>query len=307
MATERSVALPTILMPDASELFRRPSDEGGARRFLAKLIRTRLAGVGFFIVVFFVLMALFAPFIAPQDPYKQKVTNMLKPPSTANWLGTDQLGRDILSRVIYGSQVSLQVGMIAVSLSLLTGVTLGLIAGYWSNTWLEQVIMRVMDALLAFPALLLALGLVAALGASLQNVIIAVSVVGVPAYARLTRGQVLSVKEREYIEAARTVGSSDTRIILRHILPNVTAPLIIQSTLGIALAILAEAGLSFLGLGVRPPTPSWGGMVADGRSFLDSDPWLIIGPGTAIFLAVLGFNFLGDGIRDVLDPRLRNS
>jgi peptide/nickel transport system permease protein len=294
-------------MPDASELFRRPSDEGGARRFLAKLIRTRLAGVGFFIVVFFVLMALFAPFIAPQDPYKQKVTNMLKPPSTANWLGTDQLGRDILSRVIYGSQVSLQVGMIAVSLSLLTGVTLGLIAGYWSNTWLEQVIMRVMDALLAFPALLLALGLVAALGASLQNVIIAVSVVGVPAYARLTRGQVLSVKEREYIEAARTVGSSDTRIILRHILPNVTAPLIIQSTLGIALAILAEAGLSFLGLGVRPPTPSWGGMVADGRSFLDSDPWLIIGPGTAIFLAVLGFNFLGDGIRDVLDPRLRNS
>jgi peptide/nickel transport system permease protein len=294
-------------MPDASELFRRPSDEGGMRRFLAKLIRTRLAGVGFFIVMFFLLMALLAPFIAPQDPYKQKVTNMLKPPSTANWLGTDQLGRDILSRVIYGSQVSLQVGMIAVSLSLLSGVTLGLIAGYWSNTWLEQVIMRVMDALLAFPALLLALGLVAALGASLQNVIIAVSVVGVPAYARLTRGQVLSVKEREYIEAARTLGSSDARIILHHILPNVTAPLIIQSTLGIALAILAEAGLSFLGLGVRPPTPSWGGMVADGRSFLDSDPWLIIGPGTAIFLAVLGFNFLGDGIRDVLDPRLRNS
>lgn len=307
MATERSVALPTTLMPDASELFRRPSDEGGMRRFLAKLIRTRLAGVGFFIVMFFLLMALLAPFIAPQDPYKQKVTNMLKPPSTANWLGTDQLGRDILSRVIYGSQVSLQVGMIAVSLSLLSGVTLGLIAGYWSNTWLEQVIMRVMDALLAFPALLLALGLVAALGASLQNVIIAVSVVGVPAYARLTRGQVLSVKEREYIEAARTLGSSDARIILHHILPNVTAPLIIQSTLGIALAILAEAGLSFLGLGVRPPTPSWGGMVADGRSFLDSDPWLIIGPGTAIFLAVLGFNFLGDGIRDVLDPRLRNS
>ena len=245
-------------------------------------------------------------FRAP-DPTKGRGTLPFQSPNVGHWLGTDQLGRDILSRVIYGSQVSLQVGLIAVSLSLLVGVTLGLLAGYWSNTWLEQLIMRLMDALLAFPALLLALALVAALGASLQNVIIAVSVVGVPAYARLTRGQVLSVKEREYIEAARTLGASDVRIILRHILPNVVAPLIIQSTLGIALAILAEAGLSFLGLGVRPPTPSWGGMVADGRGYIDSAPWLILGPGTAIFLAVLGFNFLGDGIRDVLDPRLRNA
>lgn len=307
MAVEKSIASSPPIPSQAAEPFRRPSDQGGILNFFARLMRARLAGVGLFIVVGFTLAALLAPIIAPYSPTKQKVTNALKPPSAENLLGTDELGRDILSRVIYGGQASLQVGIVAVGFAMIVGITLGLIAGYWSNSLAEQVIMRAMDALLAFPALVLALALVAALGASLQNAIIAIGVVGIPAYARLTRGQVLSVREREYIEAARTIGASDTRIILRHILPNVTAPLIVQSSLGVAFAILAEAGLSFLGLGVQPPTPSWGSMLAAGRGYLEIDPWLIIGPGTAIFLAVLGFNFLGDGIRDVLDPWLRNN
>ncbi len=288
------------------ETLGKPAVERDWRDFLGRLLRARLAGVGFVIVLTLVLISILAPVIAPYSPTKQKVTNMLKVPSAENWLGTDELGRDILSRVMYGGQASLQVGLIAVGCAMFAGITLGLIAGYWSNTWLEQIIMRAMDALLAFPGLLIALALVAALGASLQNVIIAVATVSVPAYTRLTRGQVLSVKERDFVMAAHTVGARDRRIILRHILPNVTAPLIVQSSLGIAFAILTEAGLSFLGLGVQPPTPSWGSMLSAGRGYLDSDPWLVIGPGTAIFLAVLGFNFLGDGIRDVLDPRMRN-
>jgi peptide/nickel transport system permease protein len=288
-------------------LFRPPVQRGSAGEFFSRLVRARLAGVGLVIVVLFAFSAILAPLLAPYSPTKQQITNGLKPPSFDHWLGTDQLGRDLLSRILYGGQASLQVGFIAVGIALFVGVALGLIAGYWSNSWLEVIIMRAMDALLAFPALVLALALVAALGPNLQDAIIAIGIVGIPAYARLTRGQVLSVRERDYIEAARTVGATDFRIILRHILPNVTAPLIVQSSLGIAFAILAEAGLSFLGLGVQPPTPSWGEMLNSGRGYLEIDPWLIIGPGTAIFLCVLGFNFLGDGIRDVLDPRLRNS
>jgi peptide/nickel transport system permease protein len=198
------------------------------------------------------------------------------------------------------------VGFLSVAVALVAGVTLGLIAGYWSHSWIETVIMRAMDALLAFPALVLALALVAALGPGLNNAILAIGIVNIPAYARLTRGQVLSAKEREYIEAARTVGASDWRIIVRHLLPNVSAPLIVQSSLGFAVAILAEASLSFLGLGVQPPMPSWGEMLNSARGYLEIDPWLIAGPGIAIFLAVLGFNFVGDGIRDVLDPHLKN-
>lgn len=284
----------------------RPRVERDWRDFLARLLRARLAGVGFVIVLALVIVSLFAPLIAPYSPTKQKVTNMLKEPSAEYLLGTDELGRDILSRVMYGGQASLQVGLLAVGCAMIVGVTLGLIAGYWSNTWIEAVIMRLMDAMLAFPVILLALALVAALGASLQNVIIAVATVSVPAYTRLTRGQVLSVKERDFVVAARTVGAHDNRIIFRHILPNVTAPLIVQSSLGVALAILTEATLSFLGLGVQPPTPSWGSMLSMGKNYMDTDPWIVVGPGTAIFLAVLGFNFLGDGIRDVLDPRMRN-
>ena len=299
MTAQTSAAAPPLT-------FQRLNAERGARDMFVRLIHARLAGIGLVIVVVLVFSAVLAPWIAPFSPTKQQVTNALQPPSARNLLGTDELGRDILSRIIYGGQASLQVGIIAVGIAMLSGVTLGLIAGYWSNTLLEQVIMRLMDALLALPALVLALALVAALGPSLQNAVIAVGIVGIPAYARLTRGQVLSVKEREFVTAARTTGARDVRIILTHILPNVTAALIIQSSLGVAFAILAEAGLSFLGLGVQPPTPSWGSMLSAGRGYLDLDPWLVIGPGMAIFIAVLGFNFLGDGIRDVLDPRLRN-
>ncbi len=273
-------------------------------------MHARLAGVGSALILIFVISALFAARLAPYDPNEQQVTGALQPPSAAHWLGTDDLGRDILSRVIYGGQVSLQVGVISVALALLVGTLLGLVAGYWNNSLLEEVIMRAMDGLLAFPALILALAIVAALGPSqageFPKSTWAIAIVGIPVYARLTHGQVLSARELDYIVAARTVGASDVRIMFRHLLPNVIAPLIVQTSLGIATAILVEAALSFLGLGVQPPTPSWGSMLDAGRGYLDSDPWMVIGPGVAIFLAVLGFNFVGDGVRDVLDPRLRN-
>ncbi len=287
------------------ETFRRPVRERGARDFFFQLTHARLAGVGLVITIGFVLSALFAPAISPYSPTKQQMTNALQPPSREHILGTDELGRDMFSRILYGGQASLEVGFLSVGMALFVGVTLGLIAGYWSNSWIERLIMRVMDALLAFPALVLALAFVAALGPGLNNAILAIGIVYIPTYARLTRGQVLSAKEREYIQAARTVGASDARIIVRHLLPNVSSPLIVQTSLGFATAILAEAALSFLGLGVQPPTPSWGEMLNGARGYLEIDPWLIIGPGAAIFLAVLGFNFIGDGIRDVLDPRFR--
>lgn len=270
---------------------------------LVKLARARLAGVGLVITLFFVVSALLAPVISPYSPTKQQVTNGLKPPSAEHILGTDELGRDMFSRILYGGQASLEVGFLSVGIALFVGVVLGLVSGYWSNSWPEAIIMRVMDALLAFPALVLALAFVAALGPGLNNAILAIGIVNVPTYARLTRGQVLSAKEREYVEAARTVGASDIRILFKHLLPNISSPLIVQTSLGFATAILAEAALSFLGLGVQPPTPSWGGMLNGARGYLEIDPWLIIGPGAAIFLAVLGFNFIGDGIRDILDPR----
>ncbi len=286
------------------------SERGGLADFLSRLLRARLAGIGLILILIFVLSALFANHIAPYNPDQQQVSGALEPPSAAHWLGTDDLGRDILSRVIYGSQVSLQVGVISVALAFLVGTTLGLVAGYWSNSLLEQLIMRAMDGLLAFPALILALAIIAALGPSqageFPKSTWAIAIVGIPVYARLTHGQVLSARELDYVAAARTVGASDFRIMFRHLLPNVMAPLIVQTSLGIATAILVEAALSFLGLGVQPPTPSWGSMLDAGRGYLDTDPWMVIGPGVAIFLAVLGFNFVGDGARDVLDPRLRN-
>jgi peptide/nickel transport system permease protein len=288
-----------------AETFRRPVRKEGVGDFLFQLARARLAGIGLIITVGFVLSALLAPAISPYSPTKQQMTNALQPPSREHLLGTDELGRDMFSRILYGGQASLEVGFLSVGMALFVGVTFGLIAGYWSNSWIERLIMRVMDALLAFPALVLALAFVAALGPGLNNAILAIGIVNIPTYARLTRGQVLSAKEREYIEAARTVGASDVRIIVRHLLPNVSSPLIVQTSLGFATAILAEAALSFLGLGVQPPTPSWGEMLNGARGYLEIDPWLIIGPGAAIFLAVLGFNFIGDGIRDVLDPRFR--
>lgn len=278
----------------------------GVSGFARRLRKARFAMPALAIIVLLILAALLAPIISPFDPAKQNFGDALAGPSMKHPFGADNLGRDIFTRVVYGARVSLQVGLIAVGISLIVGTTLGLIAGYNGGDLLDTLIMRCMDALLAFPTLVLALAITAALGPSLRNVMIAVGIVGIPSYARLVRGQVLSVAKREYIEAARVVGVPIPRIIWRHILPNVTAPLIVQASLGVAFAILSEASLSFLGLGVQPPTPSWGGMLSFGKDWLDRAAWMAIAPGSAIFITVLAFNFLGDGIRDALDPRLQH-
>lgn len=263
--------------------------------------------IGGTLVVVLVLLALAAPFVAPYDPMQVDVSVSLEPPSGAHWLGTDDLGRDVLSRTIWGSRVSLSVGLIAVGIGLGIGVTLGLVSGYVGGLF-DLIAMRGIDALLAFPALILAISITAALGPQIQNAMIAIGVVAVPLYARLTRGQVLSVREREYVTAARTLGAGPFRIVLRHIFPNVTNPLIVQATLSIAFAILAEASLSFLGLGAQPPTPTWGADLNYSRGYLANLKWwMSVGPGLGIFLAVFSFNFLGDALRDALDPRLRRA
>ena len=263
-----------------------------------------LARVGGAIVLVVLAAALLAIVWAPYSPTQQDIRNLLKPPSLAHPLGTDELGRDTLTRAMFGAQASLEVGIIAVGLSLFVGSGLGLVAGYLRGIT-DAVIMRVMDGLLALPTLVLALAVTAMLGPSLNNAMIAIGITGVPIFARLVRGQVLSVRELDYIQAARALGAGDVRMMLRHVLPNVLAPIVVQASLAMPSAILAEAGLSFLGLGVQPPTPSWGAMLNTAKGYLQQDAWLAIGPGTAIFVTVLGFNFLGDAIRDALDPRLR--
>ena len=263
--------------------------------------------VGGLIVVAWMLAALFAPVVAPYDPIQVDVTQSLEPPSPQHWLGTDDLGRDVLSRVIWGARVSLSVGLISVSIGLLCGTSLGLAAGYLGGKF-DLFAMRAIDALLAFPALILAIGITSALGPQIQNAMIAIGIVAIPAYARLTRGQVLAVRARDFIVAARTIGASPLRIVLRHILPNVMNALIVQATLSTAFAILAEAALSFLGLGPQPPYPSWGQDINYSQRYLANLKWwMSVGPGIAIFTAVFAFNFLGDALRDALDPRLRRS
>jgi peptide/nickel transport system permease protein len=269
-----------------------------------RLLRTRLALLGGFIVCVVVFAALLGPLVAPYSPTQQDVRNILKPPVTSHVLGTDELGRDTLTRILYGAQVSLEVGVLAVGISLLIGVALGLVAGYLRGLT-DATIMRVMDGLLALPTLVLALAITAMLGPSLTNAMLAIGITGVPVFARLVRGQVLSVRELDYIQAAQSLGAGDTRVMLTHILPNVMAPIVVQTSLAMPTAILAEAGLSFLGLGVQPPTPSWGAMLNTAKGYLQQDAWLAVAAGTAIFVTVLGFNFLGDAVRDALDPRLR--
>lgn len=250
------------------------------------------------------LSALLAPLVAPYDPSAQNIQQMLQGPTTIHWLGTDELGRDTLSRVIYGARVSLLVGVIAVSIALFVGSALGLIAGY-GRGMIDGVIMRVMDGLLAFPTLVLALAITAMLGPSLNNVMIAIGITGVPDFARIVRGQVLALRELDYVQAARSIGANDIRIMSTHILPNTMAPIIVHASIIIPGAILAEAGLSFLGLGVQPPTPSWGSMLNTARGYLEHNAWLAVAPGAAICITVLALNFLGDALRDTLDPRLR--
>ena len=272
--------------------------------FMVRLVRMHLARVGGAIVGVVVVAALLGPVLATYSPTQQDVRNILRPPVGAHWLGTDELGRDTLTRVLYGARVSLQVGILAVGISLLIGVSLGLLAGYLRGPT-DALIMRLMDGLLALPTLVLALAITAMLGPSLTNAMLAIGVTGIPVFARLVRGQVLSIRELDYIQAARSLGARDGRVMVSHVLPNVLAPIVVQVSLAIPTAILAEAGLSFLGLGVQPPTPSWGGMLNTAKGYLQQDPWLAIAAGTAIFVTVLGFNFLGDAVRDALDPRLR--
>ena len=263
--------------------------------------------VGGVIIALLIFVAIAAPLVAPYDPTLVDVTTALLPPSPEHPLGTDDLGRDVLSRVIWGSRISLSVGLIAVGIGFLVGVSLGLLAGYVGGL-LDLVAMRAIDTLLAFPALLLAISITAALGPQIQNAMIAIGIVAVPAYTRLTRAQVLSLREREFVLAARTIGATPLRVLLRHLFPNATNALVVQATLGIAAAILAEAALSFLGLGAQPPEPSWGQDINYNARYLSNLKWwMSVGPGTAIFLAVFAFNFLGDALRDALDPRLRRS
>ncbi|HEY4930486.1 MAG TPA: ABC transporter permease [Terriglobales bacterium] len=264
-----------------------------------------LATAGAVLIVIFVTFALFAPWIAPQDPYYIDLPSRLMSPSGAHWLGTDELGRDILSRVIYGARVSMLVGSCVVAASLTLGLIFGSIAGYYGGFIDRLLNVVVMNAFMSFPGILLAIAFVAFLGPGLFNLILALSIGGWVGYARLVRAQVLAVKEREFVEAARALGASDSRIIVRHILPNIIQPVIVQAAIGMAGAILAEATMSFLGLGVPPPTATWGAMLNDARSHLFDAPHLVLFPAAAVMLAVLSFNFIGDGLRDYLDPRSR--
>jgi peptide/nickel transport system permease protein len=255
-------------------------------------------------VVLLIVVAVLAPWIVPYDPVKTSFGLVRKAPNWAHWLGTDEVGRDVLSRVIWGTRASLLAGVVSVSISLLIGVPIGMAAGFLGG-WVDAVISRITDAFLACPFLILAIALAAFLGPSLVNAMVAIGVSATPVFVRLTRAQVLNVKVEDYIEAARAVGNSPLRIALRHVLPNVTAPLIVQATLAFAAAVIAEASLSFLGLGQQPPAPSWGSMLNTAKNFIDNAPWMAIWPGLSIFLLVLSFNLLGDGLRDALDPRQR--
>ena len=260
------------------------------------------AMVGAAVVLGFVLLAVFAGFIAPQDPIATSWSDIRKAPSAAHWFGTDEIGRDVFSRVIWGTQASLLAGVVSVSISLALGIPLGLVAGFMGGA-VDALISRITDAFLACPFLILAIAMAAFLGPSLTNAMIAIGVSATPVFVRLTRAQVLNVKVEEYIEAARALGATPLRIVLRHILPNAIAPLVVQTTLAIASAVIAEASLSFLGLGQQPPAPSWGSMLNTAKNYVDNAPWMAIWPGASIFLLVLAFNLLGDGLRDALDPR----
>jgi peptide/nickel transport system permease protein len=269
-----------------------------------RLRRDRGAMAGLIVVSLLVVVAIVAAAITPYPPNDQSFRIKLEPPSAEHLLGTDEFGRDVLSRILIGSRVALGVGIMPVVIALFVGVTLGLVSGFYGGV-VDQVIMRLIDIMLAFPWLLLAIGIVAILGPSTTNVIIAVAIVYVPAFARIVRGSVLSIKEKEFVEAARSMGQPDSRIIVRHILANAWAPIIVLSTLSIGQAIIYAAGLSFIGLGTQPPDADWGVMLSSGREYLRDAPWLGFFPGFAILITVLAFNLFGDGLRDALDPRLR--
>ena len=274
------------------------------RKFWDRFARNKLSVFGLLIIVFFALVAIFATVLAPYDPIDQNLPAQLQGPSSDHWLGTDEFGRDILSRIIVGSRISLLVGVVATIIGATIGICSGLMAGFFNS--LDNLIMRLMDILLAFPSVILAIAIIAILGPSLFNVMIAVGINAIPLYARLARSTTLSLKQKEFVEAARATGLPESRILFLHIFPNCTSPLIVFSTLQIGTAILSASILSFLGLGIQPPDPEWGQMVNQGRGYLRDAAHIATFPGIAIFMVVMGFNLLGDGLRDVLDPRMRN-
>ena len=270
-----------------------------------RLKKDKLALVGLTILILLILMAIFAGVIAPYEYDEQNLNNILQSPNKEHLFGTDEFGRDIFSRIIYGSRISLQVGFIAVSIAAIIGGFLGAVAGYFSGKT-DNIIMRAMDILLSIPQMLLAISIVAALGSGLTNLMIAVGISSIPQYARIVRAAVISIKNEEFVEAAKATGSGDLRIIFKHILPNCLAPIIVQATLGVALAILTAAGLSFIGLGIEPPTPEWGSMLSGGRGYIRDYSYMTLFPGLAIVITIFALNVLGDGLRDALDPKLRN-
>jgi peptide/nickel transport system permease protein len=274
------------------------------KRFCRVFLGRRLVVFGMVVILAFIIIAIFAPLLAPYDPLEPDLYTVLQQPSGAHWLGTDSLGRDTLSRIIYGTQTSLMIGLIVVACASIVGMTLGTLAGYFGG-WTHIIIMRIIDSLMSFPMILLAMVVASLLGSGVRNVIIALSVALVPSYARVMCGQVLSVKENDYVLAGRSIGAGNLRIMLRHIVPNCFAPLLVMVTMALGGVVLAEAGLSFLGIGITPPTPAWGSMVNDGRQYLLTSPILSFAPGLALMFLVFAFNMVGDGLRDALDPRLR--
>ncbi|MCG3088019.1 ABC transporter permease [Sporosarcina cyprini] len=272
--------------------------------FWRRLRKNKAAVVGGALILFFILTGLLGPFFTSADPNATQISIKLQPPSAEHWFGTDNYGRDIFTRIIHGMAITMKVGFLSVALGGVVGVFLGIISGYYGGI-LDTVIMRTMDVLLAFPGILLALAIVSVLGGSLTNVIIAVGIFSVPAFARIVRGSTLSVRKLEYIDAVKALGASDGRIIFKHILPNVLSPIIVQLTLRIATAVLTASGLAFLGLGAKPPTPEWGAMLSEGRTYMREAPHLVLFPGIMIVLVVLAFNIFGDGLRDALDPKMK--
>ncbi|MDD2205731.1 MAG: nickel transporter permease [Aminobacterium sp.] len=277
---------------------------GNFGEIMRRLKKNRLAMFGLTIVVLLFITALFADFIAPYSYAKQHLSDAFQAPNSKYILGTDEFGRDIFSRIVYGSRISLQVGFIAVGLAVVVGGFLGAVSGFYGGK-IDNLIMRAMDILLSIPQILLAIAIAASLGPGLFNLMIAVGISSIPSYARIVRSAVLSIRNQEFVEAAKAMGSSDFRIIMKHILPNSMAPIIVQATLGVAFAILTAAGLSFIGLGIQPPMPEWGAMLSGGRGYIRDYPYMTLFPGLAIMITILALNFLGDGLRDALDPKLK--
>ncbi|WP_216831594.1 nickel transporter permease [Alkalihalobacterium elongatum] len=275
------------------------------RDAMRQLFKNKSAVIGMIIIVFFIIIALIAPLISGFAFDETNPQNRLQSPSAEHWFGTDDLGRDIFSRIAHGARISLWVGFFAVSGALVVGTTLGIIAGYYGR-WVDMLISRIFDIMLAFPSILLAIAIVAILGPSLQNALIAIAIINVPIFGRLVRSKVISLREEEYIMAAKAQGMKNGRILIHHILPNSLAPIIVQATLGFGTAILEAAALGFLGLGAQAPTPEWGKMLSDSRQFIQTAPWTVLFPGFSIMLVVLGFNMIGDGLRDALDPKMKN-